>query len=39
MRKIADGEEFKVPATIEDPDVLGEIGTALESLGYAGKSS
>ena len=39
MRKIADGEEYKVPATIEDPDVLGEIGTALESLGYAGKSS
>jgi propionyl-CoA synthetase len=39
MRKIADGEEFKVPATIEDPDVLGEIGTALESLGYAGKGS
>jgi propionyl-CoA synthetase len=35
MRKIADGEEYKVPATIEDPDVLGEIGTALKSLGYA----
>jgi propionyl-CoA synthetase len=35
MRKIADSEEYKVPATIEDPDVLGEIGTALKTLGYA----
>jgi propionyl-CoA synthetase len=39
MRKIADGEEYKVPATIEDPDVLGEIGTALKSLGYADDAS
>jgi propionyl-CoA synthetase len=35
MRKIADGEEYKVPATIEDPEVLGEIGAALKTLGYA----
>ena len=37
MRKIADSEEFKVPATIEDPDVLNEVQSALETLGYAGK--
>lgn len=30
MRKIADGQEYKTPATIEDPDVLQEIATALE---------
>jgi len=35
MRKIADGEEYKVPATIEDPDVLDEVRTALQSMGYA----
>jgi propionyl-CoA synthetase len=34
MRKIADGDEYKVPATIEDPDVLDEVRTALQSLGY-----
>ena len=36
MRKIADSEEYKVPATIEDPVVLDEIGGALTTLGYAG---
>ena len=36
MRRIADTEEFGVPATIEDPAVLGEIKTALQSIGYAG---
>ena len=30
MRKIADGEPFKVPATIEDPEVLNEIAETLE---------
>jgi propionyl-CoA synthetase len=35
MRKIADSEEFKVPATIEDPDVLNEVELALKTLGYA----
>jgi propionyl-CoA synthetase len=34
MRKIADGDEYKVPATIEDPDVLDEVRIALQSLGY-----
>ena len=30
MRKIADGKDYKTPATIEDPDVLREIATALK---------
>ena len=33
MKKIADGEEYAMPATIEDPAVLGEIGTALKGRG------
>jgi propionyl-CoA synthetase len=35
MRRIADGESYKVPATIEDPDVLDDVKDALQSLGYA----
>lgn len=31
MAKIADGEEFKTPATIEDPTVLDEIAKALNA--------
>ena len=34
MVKIADGDDFKMPATIDDPAILDEIKTALESLGY-----
>jgi propionyl-CoA synthetase len=34
MRKIADGKEYKVPSTIEDPAVLDEIGEALKGVGY-----
>lgn len=34
MAKIADGEAFKLPATIEDPAVLDEIAAALRDLGY-----
>ncbi len=34
MAKIADGEEFKLPATIDDPAVLDEIRAALTLLGY-----
>ncbi|MCW8926679.1 MAG: propionyl-CoA synthetase [Xanthomonadales bacterium] len=30
MRRIADGQEFKLPATIEDPEVLNEIAEILE---------
>ncbi len=34
MAKIADGEAFKMPATIDDPAILDEIRTALQGLGY-----
>ncbi len=34
MKKIADGVEHGVPATIDDPAVLGEIGDSLKALGY-----
>jgi propionyl-CoA synthetase len=33
MQKIADGEEWKMPATIDDPAVLDEIGLALAERG------
>jgi propionyl-CoA synthetase len=36
MRKIADSEEYKVPATIEDPQALNEVESALQTIGYAG---
>ncbi|MFJ3483370.1 propionyl-CoA synthetase [Pseudomonas sp. NPDC090202] len=29
LRKIADGEEYAVPATIDDPAILGEVAEAL----------
>jgi propionyl-CoA synthetase len=35
MRKIADGEAFAVPPTIDDPATLDEVRVALQSLGYA----
>ncbi len=35
MRKIADGEAYKMPSTIDDPAILGEIETALKEIGYA----
>ena len=35
MVKIADGEDFKLPATIDDPAILDEIRVALQSLGLA----
>ena len=35
MVKIADSEAFKMPATIDDPEILDEIKEALQSLGYA----
>jgi len=34
MKKIADGIEYRVPPTIDDPVILDEITTALTSLGY-----
>ena len=33
MRKIADGEDWKMPATIDDPAILDEITEALNSAG------
>lgn len=35
MQKIADAQEFRMPATIDDPAILGEITEALQPLGYA----
>ncbi|WP_283643666.1 propionate-CoA ligase PrpE [Marinovum algicola] len=35
MVKIADGQEYKMPATIDDPAILDEIRSALQTLGYA----
>ena len=35
MKKIADGQAWTMPATIEDPAVLTEIADALRALGYA----
>ncbi|MGE3784253.1 MAG: AMP-binding protein, partial [Alphaproteobacteria bacterium] len=34
MRRIADGEEYRMPATIDDPAILGEIEAALTRAGY-----
>jgi propionyl-CoA synthetase len=35
MKKIADSEPWTMPATIDDPAILGEIGTALKGRGLA----
>ncbi|MDH3699779.1 MAG: propionyl-CoA synthetase [Alphaproteobacteria bacterium] len=35
MQKIADSEEFRPPATIDDPAILNEIEDALKGVGYA----
>lgn len=37
IRKIADCEEYKMPATIDDPVILEEIEEALLDIGYAQK--
>jgi propionyl-CoA synthetase len=34
MKKMADGTEYGVPATIDDPAILDEIGESLKTLGY-----
>ena len=34
MQKIADGDEYRMPATIDDPDILTEITSALGEIGY-----
>jgi len=35
MKKIADGADYKMPATIDDPAILGEIEGVLKTIGYA----
>ncbi len=34
MAKIADGQDYKMPATIDDPAILDEITAALKAIGY-----
>ncbi|MBA1155828.1 propionyl-CoA synthetase [Microvirga mediterraneensis] len=36
MKKIADGDTWSTPATIDDPMILSEIGDALRARGLAG---
>ncbi len=38
MRSIADGADYRMPATIDDPAILGEIGEALGRAGYPQKN-
>jgi propionyl-CoA synthetase len=38
MKRIADGTEYGVPATIDDPAILGEITDALGHAGYPKRS-
>jgi propionyl-CoA synthetase len=38
MVKIADGSEWKMPATIDDPAILDEISSSLQEMGYAKQS-
>ena len=35
MQKIADNDEWRMPATIDDPAILDEITEALRGIGYA----
>jgi len=39
MGAIADGKEWKMPATIDDPVILDEIADALQVIGYPGEST
>ena len=39
MKKIADNETYKMPATIDDPVILDEIQAALKEVGYAGNAT
>jgi len=36
VAKIADGADWSMPATIDDPAILDEITAALKTIGYAG---
>lgn len=35
MRRIADNEEYRIPATIENPEVLDQIRQSMQEIGYA----
>ncbi len=35
MKRIADGQDYRMPATIDDPVILAEITASLQTLGYA----
>ena len=35
IHKIADNVAYNLPATIDDPTILGEMEEALEGIGYA----
>ncbi|MBT6095355.1 MAG: propionyl-CoA synthetase [Rhodospirillaceae bacterium] len=35
MQKIADQQDYKMPATIDDPVILDEIDDALQTIGYS----
>ena len=39
MQKIADCEDYKMPATIDDPLILDEIDEALQGVGYSSTRS
>jgi propionyl-CoA synthetase len=39
MKKIADGVEYAMPATIDDPAILGDIATALGQKGFPQKTT
>ena len=39
IRKIANGEDWQMPATIDDPTILDEITEALKTLGYPSESA
>jgi len=38
IKKIADGAEYRVPPTIDDPAILDEITADLAALGYPRRS-
>ena len=37
MRRIADGESYRVPPTIDDPAILPEVKDAAAPIGYGKK--
>lgn len=39
MRKLADGQDFTIPSTIDDPMTLGEIEESVKKIGYGRRGS